>query len=455
MSGNVNRRTFLSATAAAGAATWLGSLNRTNADGTPKRRPKVAAVFTAFAHRWHAHVILENFLEPYLFNGQMTDPGVDVVSFYADQFPAEDMARPVAKDYGIPIFPTVAEALTLGGSDLAVDAILLVGEHGDYPLNEHGIRMYPRKRLFDDCAAVIRKSQRPVPLFMDKHLSYRWDWAKEMYDTAQELKIPLMAGSSVPLSERRPPLEIEPGTKIKQALSIHGGPFEIYDIHGLEVLQAMVESRAGGETGVKSVQVLRGDELLAAADRGEWDPALADAALATEPGPSLPPVRERLKDDADLRKGAHAIIVKYADGLVGVTLRLDNAGTRFLYAHRLADGKVEATRHYVGPWNNRNLFKALSRAIQTHFRNGKSPYPVERTLLTTGVTLAAVDSSVAGGKELETPHLAIKYQPTDWSAVRERGATWKILTEDTPEPRGITRGGHTAALRQALPTGSK
>jgi len=303
--------------------------------------------------------------------------------------------------------------------------------------------MYPRKRLFDECAAVIRASGKPVPLFCDKHFSYRWDEAKAMYQTARELKIPLMAGSSVPLAERRPPLEIEPGAKIEQAVSIHGGPFEIYDIHGLEVLQSMVEARAGGETGVKSVQFLNADALWAAADRGEWDPKLADAALATELGAGAPPLREYVQTPEGSKSPPHAILVKYADGLTGVTLRVGQAGTRFLYAHRLAGGKVEATRYYVGPWNNRNLFKALSHAIQTHFKQGHSPYPVERTLLTTGLTAAAVDSYAAGGKPIESPDLAaIQYQPTDWSAMRERGATWNILTEDTPEPRGITKGGH-------------
>jgi hypothetical protein len=407
-----------------------------------KNRLKVAAVFTAFAHRLHAHVILENFLEPYLFNGKLVEPAMDVVSFYADQFPENDMARPVAKQYGIPLYPTVAEALTLGGRELAVDAILLIGEHGDYPLNEHGVREYPRKRLFDACAKVIAASGRGVPMFVDKHLSYRWDWAKEMYDTAQRLHIPLMAGSSVPLAERRPPLETKPDERIEQAIAIHGGPFEIYDFHGLEVLQSMVESRRGGETGISSVQFLRGDQLWQAAERGEWDTTLADTALATELGPNQPPLRELVKRPDMSKQQPHGLLLKYADGLTGMVLRLGQKGNRFLYAHRLADRKVEATSYYGGPWNNRNLFKALSHAIQTHFLNAAPPYPVERTLLTTGALAAAVKSSVMDGKPLETPELAIKYEAGDWSAMRERGATWKILTDDTPEPRGITKGGH-------------
>lgn len=406
----------------------------------PIKRPKVAAIFTAMSHRWHAHVILENFLEPYLFNGKLTDPGCDVVSFYADQFPKEDMARGVAKEYGIPIFKTVRDALTLGKRELAVDAILLIGEHGDYPLSEHGIPTYPRKRLFDDCVAVLEASGRVVPMFLDKHFSYRSDWSIEMYKTARRMKIPLMAGSSVPLAERRPPLELK-SPKIKQAVSIHAGPFEIYDFHAFEVLQSMVESRAGGERGVSSVRYLEGKELWAAAEQGEWDLSLAEAALATELGTDLPPLKELLESPEMKLQEPYGVLLKYVDGLQAITLRLGKVGNRFLYAHRLADDSVQATRYFGGPWNNRNLFKALTHAIQSHFRGETPHYPLERTLLTTLLTAAMVESKAGQGKAIELP-IHVAYKSDDWSSLRERGATWRLLTDDLPEPRGITRGGH-------------
>ena len=102
-------------------------------------------------------------------------------------------------------------------------------------------------------------------------------------------------------------------------------------------------------------------------------------------------------------------------------------------------------RFYVGPWQNRNLFKALSHAIQTHFREGESPYPVERTLLTTGIVAAAMDSRFESGRALETPHLDVAYAPKDFRAMREMGASWKIITEDVPQPPGIVAGGTLTA----------
>jgi hypothetical protein len=403
--------------------------------------PKVAAVFTEFTHRSHAHVLLENFLEPYLFNGRRTAPGVEVVSFYADQFPTKEMARDVAKTYRIPLYPTIAEALCRGGKDLAVDAVLLIGEHGKYPVNAKGQREYPRKRFFDECVAVFQRSGRVAPLFNDKHLSYRWDWAKEMYDTAVRMKIPFLAGSSVPLAQRRPPLELPEGAKVLEAVSIHGGPFESYDFHGLEVLQSLVEARAGGETGVERVQFLAGEALWKAADAGLWSTRLADAALAAELGPDQPPVRQ-LVQKPPFDNPPFGILIHYRDGLRGMVLKVGASGTRWDFACQLSgEPQPRATSFYVGPWRNRNLFKALAHAIQTLFRERLAPYPIERTLLTTGVLAAAVDSRHEGGKVLETPHLQIAYQPRDFRALREMGASWKIITEDTPEPMGINPGG--------------
>ncbi|MCA9101360.1 MAG: hypothetical protein KDA63_09430, partial [Planctomycetales bacterium] len=363
--GGLNRRECLAALAAAGVALPLSRFARAADD---KERLKVAAVITEFTYRSHAHVILENFLEPYLFNGQPTESGMDVVSMYVDQFPEGDMARDVAKRYGFTIYPTIAEALTAGGSDLAVDAVLSIGEHGHYPVNDHWQMEYPRKRFFDEIAAVLEASGRSVPIFSDKHLSYRWDWAREMYDTSRRIGAPLMAGSSVPLAQRFPVMEIPSGAKLTDAVSIHGGGVESYDIHGLEVLQSIVESRAGGETGVASVQFLEGDALWDAAEAGVWSPELADAAMSAELGPGQPPLR-RLVDAAIVNPTPpHAIIVTYRDGFRATMLTVGSSGTRWNFACRVeGEAQPRFCRFYVGPWQNRNLFKALSHAIQTHF----------------------------------------------------------------------------------------
>jgi hypothetical protein len=409
-------------------------------------RPKVAAVFTELRLRSHAYNFLVNLMGKILFRGQWVDSGVDVVSFYADQFPSGDMSRDVSRRFGVPLFDSIDKALCLGGKELAVDAVLLVGEHGDYPVNELGQTMYPRKEFFDQCAAVMKRSGRAVPLFNDKHLSYRWDWAKEMYDTARALKMPLMAGSSVPLALRVPPLELPAGAEIEEAVSIHGGGMEVYDFHALEVMQSLVESRRGGESGILRVELLAGKEYERALAEGRWSKELANAAMDAEkkmdakwqPWPKAvtdAKAKAKAKSSIEPPRGNHALVVTYKDGTRGTVLKLDSSSNRWNFACRLR-GKKEplATALFNGPWGNLNLFSALSRAICHFFKTGTSPYPVERTLLVSGVLDAAMHSHHTGGKPIDTPHLEFGYEPQDFSAFRETGESWKVITVDSPQP---------------------
>lgn len=438
---SLTRRQWLRMTA--GALSLAAGTEFRQTQAAEQKRPKVAAVVTEFTHRSHAHVILENFLEPYYFNGVLTDPGVDLVSLYVDQFPAQrDMARDVAKQYQIEIYPTIAEALQRGGSKLAVDAVLSIGEHGHYPQDARGVVMYPRKRFFDEIVAVFRNSGRVVPVFNDKHLSYRWDWSVEMLKVAQELKIPFMAGSSVPLAQRRPPLEIDPGQVIDEAIAIHSGSLEGYDFHGMELLQSMIESRRGGETGVSEIQMLEGADVWKAAEEGRWSYKLAEAAMFAEAGKDVGPLESFVEPADGERHPVHAILIKYRDGLRATVLRIGCNATRWNFACRVA-GKLNplVTSFYVGPWQNRNLFKALSHAIQVHIREQHAPYPIERTHLVTGMLASAMDSRFENHKLLSTPHLGITYQARDYRALREMGASWKIITEAQPQPAGINPGG--------------
>jgi hypothetical protein len=404
-----------------------------------KKPIRVAAVITEMTYRSHAHVILENFLEPYYFNGQVTESGCQVVSMYCDQFPEKgDLARETAKAYDIKLCPTIREALTLGGKDLAVDAVLSIGEHGKYPTNKKGQHEYPRKRFFDDIVKVFQQTGQVVPLFNDKHLSYRWDWAKEMYDTARTMKIPFMAGSSVPLAQRLPAVEVPAGAKIEEAIATHGGGLDSYDFHGIEVLQSMVEARAGGETGVVSVKYLNHEALWQAAAAKEWSPELLLNGLLAEPDyPEPKPTLETLKKHAEW-----GLLLRYRDGMRGLVVKTPQSGTRWHFACKLA-GQAQplATSFFVGPWDNRCLFKALSHAIQEHFRQKQVPYPVERTLLTTGIVAAGVESHYQGDIVYPTPHLNVQYKARDFRPLREHGASWKIVNHKTPAPRGMDRLG--------------
>src|SRR5262245_8040640 len=151
----LSRRTFLGTAA----ATALASTGR--ADDTPRK--KLAVITTEWRYRSHAWHMGERFLVGYPINGQWHRPPIDVVSAYVDQFPKNDLSRDRAKEFGFKIYPTIAEALRCGGNKLAVDCVLIIGEHGNYKVNEIGQRQYPRYEFFKQVVEVIEKDKPPHP----------------------------------------------------------------------------------------------------------------------------------------------------------------------------------------------------------------------------------------------------------------------------------------------------
>ena len=163
--------------------------------------------------------------------------------------------------------------------------VSLICEHGEYPYNAKAQKLYPRHDYFRKIVAVFEKSGKTVPVFCDKHLSYDRAKAADMVATAKKMGFPLMAGSSLPVTWRRPELEFKLGTKITEALVASRGELEIYGIHDLEALQCMAERRftntdgKPADQGVKSVTCLQGDAVWKAGDDGLWSWELLEHAL--------------------------------------------------------------------------------------------------------------------------------------------------------------------------------
>ena len=244
------------------------------------RRPRVAALVTEYRKYSHGQNIVDRLMGGYGWGTRWHHPELDVVSLYVDQFPESDLSRErEARHEDLRIYPTIAEALTLGGSKLDVDGVLLIAEHGVYPKNEQGQTLYPRYEFFQQTADVFRSSGRSVPVFCDKHLSWNWEWAQEMVAISGELGFPMMAGSSLPISRRVPSIDLPWGAETEEIVGVGVGGIDSYDIHTLEAMQCLVERRQGGETGVSSVHAMRGDSVWQALDEGAWDPDLFEACL--------------------------------------------------------------------------------------------------------------------------------------------------------------------------------
>jgi hypothetical protein len=347
----------------------------------------------------HADVFVSRLLDGYRLNHEWRAPRLAATAFYVDQFPANDMAREQAEEHGIHIFPTVAEALRQGGPRLAVDAVAVIGEHGDYARTPRGNVMYPRSRYFEEITRVMREDMRVVPMYQDKYFAYDWADARRMYDRVRAMRIPFVCGSTVPLSWQRPPLDAPSGTPFTEILATSYSDIEEHGYHGIETLQSVAERR-GRETGVERVRWIGGDDVWKAAEAGEWSRALLDRALARRVNP-LP------ANGSD--QPPQAFLIRYRDGLRGTLLHLDAQTRDYCVAAAIRDRAEPLSTCFYIELDLHNHWSFIVRNFEDLVLTGREPNPIERTLLANGILLAGLESRRQGGKWVDTPELAISY----------------------------------------------
>lgn len=379
----------------------------------PKR---VAIITTIYRYLSHAQHMGDRFLIGYPLHGKWHKGDMQVVSLYVDQKPEGDQSQERAKEFGFQVYPTISEALRCGGDKLAVDAVLIIGEHGNYPKNDLGQVLYPRYEFFKECVDVFTKDGRSVPVYNDKHLSYSFDKAKWMVDQSKKMGFPMLAGSSLPVTWRLPDLELPLGCEIEEALMVGVGGSDPMDYHALEAMQCMVERRKGGESGVKSVQLVDGDAVW---EDKRWSKQLLVSALSRSDTPlGLTLLDARTQDlvgSGEIRKLVKkpaAYFIERNDGLRTTLLMLDGAVRDYTFAARVKGKGVASTLFFLSPTPNVTYSACLVSKIEELFVTGKAPYPVERTLIVSGALESCLQSRKQGGKKLDTPHLTVRYQGT-------------------------------------------
>ncbi|HHZ93294.1 TPA: hypothetical protein EYN65_22890, partial [Candidatus Poribacteria bacterium] len=244
-----------------------------------RNRPKrIAVIATVYTYLSHAQHFADRFMVGYPYEGRWHTPNVEVASLYVEQKPEGDQSADRAQEFNFEVYPTIAEALRCGGDKLAVDGVLIIGEHGNYPKNELDQILYPRYEFFKACVSVFESDGFAVPIYNDKHLSYSFEKAKEMVENGHRLDFPILAGSSLPVTWRLPDLELPIDCQLEDALMVGVGGSDAMDYHALEAMQCMIERREGGESGVKAVQLIEGDAVWEAGKNGQWSMELLEAA---------------------------------------------------------------------------------------------------------------------------------------------------------------------------------
>ena len=418
----LNRRTFLGAAGAGftgygfAAANWPANQAVASHAGSPQR---IALITTVLASRSQAQHIGDRLLVGYPRDGRWHQPALQVVSLYVDQTPAGDLSVLRAASHGFTIYPTISAALRCGGDRLAVDGVVIIGEDGDYPRNQKGQVLYPRYDFFQQLVGVFEQDQRVVPVFNSGSLSRSWQKAKKMVADSKRLNFPLLAGSSLPVTWRLPPIEIPYGAALDEALMVGSGNA----FRALEALQCMVERRQGGETGIKSVQLIEGDEVWKAGDKGRWSKRLLEAALSRSD--SLQGVSKSQGRPQDLAHNGQlpklvpepaAYLIERNDGLRTALLMLHGAIEDLNIAVQLEGGEILSTQFLLPTIPNVSQSTLLAAQIEELMITGSAPYPVERAQIAGAILDRCLDSKLAGHLPVQTPEINICYRAPNQSS---------------------------------------
>jgi len=367
---------------------------------------RIAVITTEYRTYAHADVIVSRWLKPLETDAHYGwfQPRTQIASMYVSQQPeGRDLSVAKSEEFGVPLFATVEEALTLGGDELAVDAVLLIAEHGEYPENEFRQKLYPRKELFDEVVAVMRKSGRVVPMFFDKHLSWKPEFIEQMTADLRREGIPFLGGSSCPFSPLVPEAYLPDGTEFSEVVAVYFNGLEAYLFHSMELVQAMIERRPGGETGVKKIVAWEDEEVWLALDRGEFSAELLEAACASAGGG---------QSMADFRAArgtpVAAFQLHYHDGLKVTHVNQQDSVKKFCLAWQLASGEKPgaAYSHTVGEDHFYAHFARLNAVVEKFFLSQVSPLPLERLYFTSMATALAMQALHQPGQPLLTPALS-------------------------------------------------
>lgn len=378
------------------------------ADPAMKDKPlQIAVITTEYTPKSHADVIVSRWLEPRPTDPQYgwTTPTTHIASLFVAQKPeGRDLSVGKSLQFGVPIFDTIEGALTLGGEKLAIDAVFLIAEHGDYPENELQQKLYPRKEFFDQVLDVFARSGRKVPIFFDKHLSWNLASIQEMYDRIKTENLAVFGGSSSIWSPLKPDLDLPDQPDFGEVVAVYYNALESYLFHSLEYVQALVSKRPGGETGVAEIVAWKNEEVWAAMDRGEFSKPLLAASgysVSEEAGQAL----EAFMTKRDLP--VYAFQLRHNDGLkVTHLMQHDVVRKWFLAAKLKSSTQISATcQQTAGEEHFFPHFARFCRAIEDFILAGQPSAQMDRLYFTSLATALSMQALAQSGKPLPTPEL--------------------------------------------------
>lgn len=353
----------------------------------------------------HADVIGRRLLEGYRVGDRVYTSPLTVSSVHIDAPSSRDVTPTMARRYGFRIATSIADALLEDSQSsrprLAVDGIFIATRE-DLPGS--GVRRQSPNRRVQVVREVLMLMDRAgtrLPIFIDKMLAGTWEDSQTIVAEAARRGVPLMAGSVLPFTPLDRPLRRQ---GIEVGVVVASTPYWAFGFHAAELLQGFMEQRAPRETGIAEIRDV-GAAYIAMPDRDRWGGRVFDAlwASARTRRSRVPPVPGGLRPDT------HALLIRYADGTRGVLALISEVidDSEFLLGAQYADGTTEASGLVLKgePFDH---FGYLVHALVAFYTTGRAPVPVERTLLTSGLTLFGQQAHQSG-QPMATPGLAISY----------------------------------------------
>jgi hypothetical protein len=369
--------------------------------------PRVAAITTEYRQNSHADLLVSRLFRTDTLDGKGRLPAMELASVFTDQVPQNDSSRGFAGKYGFEIAKDIPSALTNSNGEVDIDGVMLIAEHGSYRESDTGQIVYPKRKIFAEIADVMERRKETKPVFFDKHLSDNWEDAKWIYDRAKDLNIPMMGGSVLPVLWRFPPIDVRRGEPVQEIVAVSYHRLDSYGFHALEMIQSLAERRKGDESGVRSVQCLVGNAVWEAGEKGIYSKDLLDKALRCLKERPLPEGYELKK----LVSEPVLFVIEYLDGLRASVLTLNGAVAEWAVAWKSSDQEqIMATLFWTQEMRPFQHFNHQLLGIEKMVQTGKPTWPLERTLLTTGLLDALLVSKRDGGKRIETPWLSFSYR---------------------------------------------
>jgi len=263
---------------------------------------------------------------------------------------------------------------------------------------------------------TLQRVDRGTRCFVHGALSASLAGAHEIERLAASRRAALLAGTPLGVTWRLPQVEIPKGTPLKEALVVVQGKSPAAEFEGLETLLPLIERRPRGESGIRKVQLLRGNDLWKAGEAGQWSWPLLAAALSRSDSPQGDPVMDgRTQDLAGLglvpklAREPRGWIMEHEDGMRSTILVLDGVVADYNFAVRTADGRMISAQIYRPPAPGEHHFTRLAEVIEGFFRTGRRPWPLERSVLIAGILDFFRNRAEQTTASIETPHLKIPY----------------------------------------------